>query len=302
VTEDASYAAALRFAIHELNQGKRRAPEGVITAEAEQLLEAALGKKVGRMELYSRARESFPEKAWGELSRMVAERASGRPLQHVTGRQTFLEHVYDVTPDVLIPRPETEALVRRATQELGDGAPPSLGVEIGLGSGVISIELLAEFPGLEMIASEASPAASKVASRNAFRILGQASSRLLCIPVSDATRVCEPIAGALIGRRADFLISNPPYLAGETEVEVEVARHEPKLALYSSTGDPLHFYREIAGNAAALLTSSAPVFLEVPHERAKAIRDVFTSSGWNATIFADLTGRERILVARRAQS
>jgi release factor glutamine methyltransferase len=230
---------------------------------------------------------------------MTAIRVSGTPLQYLTGEQAFLDHVYRVTPDVLIPRPETETLATVAFAELSLGQPLILGLEIGLGSGILSIELLAHFPHLQMMASEASPGAIKISQLNASAILGPGASRLSIVEVRNRMQVCEPLSERLAGSKADFLISNPPYLAHAGEAEEQVASHEPALALWSPEADPAYFYRAIARDAKDLLADHAPIFVEIPHERAHEIRGVFTSQGWGVTMKHDLTGRDRVLIAHR---
>jgi methylase of polypeptide subunit release factors len=141
-----------------------------------------------------------------------------------------------------------------------------------------------------------------VAEKNSRSILGPGASRLQIARVSDPLLVCEPLAERLAGgagSRADFLISNPPYLLGPGEAEDQVVRHEPPLALWAPEADPVYFYRAIARDSAQLLAERAPVFVEIPHERAAEIRSVFTSLGWGVTIKPDLTGRDRVLIARR---
>lgn len=100
-------------------------------------------------------------------------RAHGKLLQHLTGVQVFLDHEYEVGPEVLVPRPETEVLVRAAMDQLKE---PQFGLELGIGSGVISIELLSHFESLTILASELSAEARDLALRNRNRILASPSS------------------------------------------------------------------------------------------------------------------------------
>jgi release factor glutamine methyltransferase len=208
-----------------------------------------------------------------------------------------------VSPQVLVPRPETELLVVHAIQVLrGKGAMGSregLGLEIGLGSGAISIELLAEFPTLRMIASELEEGAASVARGNARDILGAAGVGRLEVRLTGAAgSVLEPLREALDGRRADFLISNPPYLDPQAdEADEEVRAQEPAAALFAPAGDALFFYREIARGARGLLSPEGSVFVEMPHERAGAIRALFEESGWAVQTIPDLNERDRVLAA-----
>ncbi|OFZ54305.1 MAG: hypothetical protein A2428_02035 [Bdellovibrionales bacterium RIFOXYC1_FULL_54_43] len=282
--------------------------ENRLQGEAEQLVAAAYrsakGQSISRMDLYARAREVFPENAGEALLSMAALRAAGRPLQHVTGIQQFLDHEYVVGPDVLIPRPETEVLVTTAIRELSKcESPPVLGLEIGLGSGVVSIELLARFSGLRMVGSELVREARERASKNAERILGadhKPAERLTIVEVASPLSVWDPFESALRTDRADFVISNPPYLIRGNEAEPDVVNFEPEEALYAPAEDPLYFYRIIAARGREFLKPDGRVFVEIPHERAPQIRELFEGlpgGGWRINVFSDLVGRERVLVA-----
>lgn len=288
----------------ELGKSSLLIARGTIETEAEQLVEAAFrkatGQRITRMDLFSRAREAFPRKAAELLLVMATRRAGGELLQHLTGYQQFLGHEYEVSADVLVPRPETELLVERAIARLSEGIEPRLGLEVGLGSGVISIELLNRFNGLRMMASEVSHAAAAVARKNAEGVLGRGApgTRLDILSVADELEVLEPFIRSGLQDRADFLISNPPYLLSEDETDEEVWKHEPSEALFAPGGDVLHFYRRIAEGARAVLRNGAYVFLELPHERASEILRLFVDAGFRCTLLKDLTGRERFLEAR----
>lgn len=202
-----------------------------------------------------------------------------------------------------MPRPETEVLVDRAIQMLRKkGSKPTLGLEIGLGSGIISTELLAEFPTLTMWASELSTRAIEVARNNCVAILGEGdANRLRILPVGESQLVCEPFLVELSdpskdGLRADFLISNPPYLIESDEIEEDVKRQEPAEALFSPRLDDVYFYRKIALHFKELLRDDGFVLLELPSERAGVIRELFQQFEWKIEVVQDLNGRDRILV------
>jgi release factor glutamine methyltransferase len=209
----------------------------------------------------------------------------------------------------LIPRPETEFLVAIALDEIGRMFPvrgqPFTGIEIGVGSGAIAIEILSRFPGARIYASELTTEAEARAKSNARRILNQSavdSARLKILRVRDPLEVWEPferaIAEGVFKAPAQFLISNPPYLASESEADQDVREQEPKSALFGPPSDPCYFYREIARGAHPYLEVGAPVYLEVPHERAAIIESIFKSEGWKTRLAKDLTGRDRVLSAK----
>ena len=199
----------------------------------------------------------------------------------------------------MIPRPETEVLVARALDDLR-GAKPSacLGLEIGTGSGVISIELLAALPDLKMISSELTDAAATRANFNAQKILGHEAWRFSLVRALSSSEVLEPFSRASKLERADFLISNPPYLADHDPIEQEVRAFEPETALFAPPSDLIYFYSQIASGAPPFLKEGARAYLELAPERSDLIRDTFQKEGWrDVAVVPDLTGRARVLVA-----
>ncbi len=294
--------------------------EGRVETEAEQLLTAvyrsATGLNLSRLELFSKmgspqdGPDSLSKASAQELSQLAQERVRGVPLQYLTGSQWFHDHEYEVSPAVLIPRPETEVLLDALIKELAEAQiSPQLGLEIGLGSGILSIELLSHFPDLRITASELTEGACAVAKRNAEKILGfgpRGADRLTLVRPENSNEVLEAFekkavrtefSAALISP-ADFILSNPPYLAKESEVDTDVLLFEPHEALFAPEGDPLYFYRNIINRGREFLKPSGFVFVELPHERAQLILQAFLEKGWFAKTLPDLTGRDRVLVAR----
>jgi release factor glutamine methyltransferase len=301
-----TFEEAIKMAAIILGTSPTLVERGTIETESEQMVIGAFrkasgrGRTFGRNDLYVRVMDVFPKEAGELLVVMANRRAHGEPLQYLLGYQYFLNHEYEVTPAVLIPRPETEILVYEVTQTLKRiFEQPKLGIEIGVGSGCISIELLKLFPTLTMIGTESSPGAADVARRNAEKILGpDYAARFDLRLVRDPKEVFEPLEDApwLRGGRADFIVSNPPYLLDATEVDAEVLNHEPKLALFAPAGDPLYFYRKILEGAEAFLKPSGYVFFECPHERIDRIGTLF-GPDWKVEGFRDLNERPRVLRA-----
>ena len=154
-----------------------------------------------------------------------------------------------------------------------------------------------------MVASEVSSGAIEWALRNAERILGPGASgveRLKIVRVQKAEEVLEPFSE--LSGRVDFLVTNPPYLTRTLdEVDAHVMAHEPHEALFAPEGDPLYFYRKIAEEAKFYLKSHGVVFVELPHERALPIVEVFQNNGWNTELVLDLTQRNRVMIAQKAK-
>jgi release factor glutamine methyltransferase len=304
-----SFKAALEAARQVLGASNELVAKGTIGAESETLViaayRAATGKLLSRAELYARIQDRYPDVAGDRLLAMAGTRAEGKPLQHVTGVQVFLDHEYDVGPDVLIPRPETEVMVSLAIEELRRrSAPPRLAAEIGIGSGAISVELLAAFPSLKIVATELTVEAMARARANASRILGEvpARERLRIARVGGPREVWQPLEAELGPGTLDLVISNPPYLAEGDPIETEVRAYEPGGALFAPVDDPLHFYRELASGAERYLRPGGMLLAELAPERAVQVLELFGGARWKARLIPDLTGRIRVLFASWSES
>lgn len=263
---------------------------GTICTEAEQIVEAVLS--MNRTELhFGKDRAVSQERSERALS-FARRRSEGELLQHILGYATFLGHRYRVSPDVLVPRPETEVLVECLFKILKH---PGRGMEIGVGSGIISVELLSRFPDLTILATEVSAPAAAFARENAQAILGQENHRLQLELVAEGGRIwpARPGVGPV-----DFVVSNPPYLKRD-EAEMEVVRCEPAQALFAPEGDPLFFYRALSTPPEGLLSKEGLVAVEIPHERSSDIQKTFEEAGWSSSLRQDLTGRDRLIIAQR---
>jgi release factor glutamine methyltransferase len=222
---------------------------------------------------------------------LVTERAARRPLQHLTGTQAFWRHEFLVTPDVLIPRPETEVLVEAALRVLEGHASPVI-VDVGTGSGCIALSLAAERPDAAVFATDSSGPALAVARRNADR-LGLAGRVTflegdLLAPVADR-------AGTI-----DLVASNPPYVdpADLPGLAPEVRDHEPRQALVAP-GHVLSAYERLVPGAARALAPGGWLLLEVGQGQADAVSHVTRAAGLDvAEVRPDLQGILRIVVAR----
>jgi release factor-specific protein-(glutamine-N5) methyltransferase len=236
-----------------------------------------------------------------ELARMhaaIERRASGEPLQYVTGEMAFRHIVLTCEPGVLIPRPETEVLVDCALEALdarGEDSEPAQALEIGCGTGCISLSLASERPGTHVVATDVSPTAVALCKRNRD-----------ALGLEDAVEVaeCDLAEGVEAPEGGfDLLVSNPPYIPTEVlerEVPPEVADFEPHLAL-DGGADGLNVFRRILAAAPGLLAPGGTMCVELYERSLDQASDlVADAGGWQpARIVEDLTHRPRILVAAR---
>ena len=235
-----------------------------------------------------------------EAIRIAEKRCTGIPLQHILGIQFFYEHEYKVNDSTLIPRPETEILADAMIQwiRLYKGNLPLRFAELGLGSGILSTEILAEFKSASGFASEVAPAAIALARHNLERIVGADFEKRITILEPN-----DPRSGFEIFARHgkfDLIFSNPPYVSISDEIEDEVLKHEPHGALFPEVGSdsPDFFYDNFLLHFSILMSPGGSAFFEVPHERAEEILEKFKNAGiFNSKLILDLTGRPRVLQA-----
>jgi len=272
------------------------------TLAAELLLLHALGRD--RTWLYAHPEAELTETQARTFQSLLDLRASGVPTQHLTGKQEFWGLEFEVTPDVLIPRPETEhvievALDRLAVRELRAGRPRKNDgdgwtiADIGTGTGCIVVALAKELPGAHFLAVDVSPAALQVARRNAAR--HGASNRIQFI---------ESNLFDAVGRSPlsfDLIVSNPPYV-GRREKETlprEVREHEPEIALYGGE-EGYELYAQLVSQSADCLKSGGFLVLELGYNSLPAVRPLFDSPGWiNVGVTSDLAGIPRVIAAER---
>ncbi len=228
----------------------------------------------------------------GVYRALVDRRGQGVPAAQLLGRREFWSLPFRVTPDTLIPRPETETLVDAALTALTarQRAAPVM-LDLGTGSGCLLLALLSESPDATGIGVDRSAAAVAVARDNAARLSLAGRARFL---VSDWA--------AAVSGRFDVVVSNPPYIAsGEIDgLQPEVARYEPKLAL-DGGGDGLKCYREIVGDLPRLLKPGASVFLEVGAGQWEPVAALLETAGMTVSNpVRDLAGVYRCVAAQIA--
>lgn len=222
----------------------------------------------------------------GDFDTLVSRRAAGEPVAHITGSREFWSLDLLVTPDVLIPRPDTETLVEVALRLLP--RPPAHILDLGTGSGALLLACLSQWPQATGIGIDASPAAVAVAQANARRT-GLADR---------ATLRCGNW-GEGLAERFDLILSNPPYIAVDEPLSDEVRCHEPASALFAGA-DGLDDYRRILPQLPGLLAPDGLAVLEIGHRQGAAVLALASATGLFATLHPDLAGRDRCVALQRA--
>ncbi|HET6892053.1 MAG TPA: peptide chain release factor N(5)-glutamine methyltransferase [Pyrinomonadaceae bacterium] len=228
--------------------------------------------------------------------RYVVRRANGEPLQYITGTQTFFGLDFEVTKDVLIPRPETELLVETALKLLATDASEPFICDVGTGSGCIAIALLHENQRASAIGIDISETAIRVAERNAQRHLAINRLTLLTADGFSALNSNQ--------NRFDLVVSNPPYVAGSAwdGLQREVRDHEPRVALVSGV-DGLVMIRRLLVESVAFLKPGGHLLFEVGFDQGDVVQSLVDRSNWNIIdIQDDLQGIPRIVVLQKNSS
>ncbi|EMR07878.1 Release factor glutamine methyltransferase [Bhargavaea cecembensis DSE10] len=278
-----------------LAEGKKLLMEaGRESTAAELLLMDVLG--ISRTELLIRLRDDVGEEERERFFSGIAQMAGGTPLQYVTGREMFYGRLFTVTSDVLIPRPETEELVSGAlarAERIWAGKDGLNMADIGTGSGAIAVTFKLELPGTEVTATDISPAALRVAMRNADR-LG-----------AEVTFLEGDMAAPLTGRKWDIVLSNPPYIDPEDRSVMSdtVTGHEPHGALFAEEKGLIH-YRTLAASLPALMAVPGLIGVEIGHDQGPAVREMFRAAFPDASVESvrDINGKDRMVFCEIPQN
>ncbi len=215
-----------------------------------------------------------------------------RPLQYVTGEADFYGLSFKVTPEVLIPRPETEELVAMVVERANCWVRPSIW-DVGTGSGCIAIAVAKALPNSEVYATDRSAGALRIANENAERHYVRIHYALH--DMFDTTLPFPP---------GDFhiIVSNPPYIPASDKaiMHPNVVRHEPHAALFVPDNDMLCCYKALAKLAAQLLSDDGILMVETYHGFHKELAEVFAAQGLsNTQSLQDINGRDRFMIATR---
>ena len=217
---------------------------------------------------------------------LVRRRQAGEPVAYLLGRREFYGLEFRVTPDVLIPRADTETLVDVALEKLVEGTQPDV-LDLGTGSGCIAIALAHERPAVRVTATDVSETALKVARENAVAI------------GVDVELVRGAWFEPLAGRRFDLIVSNPPYVAtGDPHLQQGDLRFEPATALASGT-DGLADIRIIVAHAPGYLREGGWLLFEHGYNQADVCRDLLRDTGFGEVVSrADIAGLLRVAGGR----
>jgi release factor glutamine methyltransferase len=276
-----------------LAEGNQRLSTGPHSDRARMDSELLLMHVLGRNKawLLAHGEDDVSENTFINFIDFIECRYRGEPIQHITGECEFFGLPLKVTPDVLVPRPETEHLVEKVIELAQRFGSPRI-VDIGTGSGAIAVALARKLPGDAITATDLSESALNVARQNAA-LNG----------VSERVRFLQgDLLAPLAGERFQIIASNPPYVPDSDRalIAVEVREFEPALALFAGE-DGLDIYRRLIPAAHAALVPGGFLVLEIGFTQAEAIERLLAAHGFNGIEFTpDLQGIPRVASAQRA--
>jgi release factor glutamine methyltransferase len=293
VSEAAAPTTTIARSLREAAESLRDAGIADARRDAATLLAATIGRD--RAFLIAHSDDALVPSQLSLFRQRINLRATGEPLQYITGHQEFFGLDFEVTPAVLIPRPETELLVETALELLRDTDAPRaapLLCDVGTGSGCIPLALLHERRDARAVAIDISADALRVAARNAAR---HALTDRLTLVASDCFAALDPATC-----RFDLIASNPPYVAESdlAGLQREVREHEPRVAL-TPGGDGLSVIRRLVADSPRFLKPGGHLIFEIGFNQHEAVRQLIDPRVWTVLdIHRDLQGIPRTVALR----
>ena len=249
---------------------------------------AILARSLGTdpLELYAHPERRVGTKRTEAFEKLLRRRLAGEPLAYVIGEREFYSRSFVVTPDVLIPRPETETLAEFAIETAGRMKNPRV-LDLGTGSGCLAITLFLEARNCEVFASDVSATALAVAEKNTW-------ANGACVRF-----VNSDLLGCFAKSSFDMIISNPPYVseAEYTELSAQVRHYEPRAALLGGE-DGLEYIRKIAAAAGRVLQEGGFLLLEIGAGQAESAERIIRGNGFSDIRFeTDIGNVKRVVKA-----
>ena len=263
-------------------------PDSEALALAKMLLVEAFG--FSTLELYGGKDKEISGKRLDVLNEMIARLKKNEPIQYVIGAEVFCGWTFEVNENVLIPRPETQELVRWIEADWKSDAPCRI-LDVGTGSGCIAISLSKLLEGAEVEAWDISEGALRVARRNADRNEAQVLFRRV-----DVLKACTENC------RYDVIVSNPPYIteSEKQDMEANVLDWEPHTALFVPDADPLLFYRRIAELGVSMLNEGGALYFEINRAYGEETVRMLEGLGYKQIeLRKDNWGNDRMIKANR---
>jgi release factor glutamine methyltransferase len=264
---------------------------------AELLLGYVLGLK--RIELYTQFDKVVTQEQLNELHSLVKRAGQNEPVAYLVGKTEFYSLELDITPDCLIPRPETELLVERAVEFLRTRTGRQFVCDLCTGCGCIAVAIAGNFSDAGIIATDICDAALNVAAGNIEKHCLKDRIKLLCGDLFD------PVVPELDVGRFDLVVCNPPYVsASEFEtLDKNVKNYEPRLALFAGE-DGLDIYRRVIAQVDKFLKPDAALMLEIGYRQGQTVSQLLEQAGCfrKITVEKDFHNNDRIAIAVKIET
>lgn len=259
--------------------------------EAESVVKIIFEDIFGIKQIHSAA--EFSQNHFDRLTEMKQRLLNGEPVQYILGKADFFGYQFTVNPHVLIPRAETEEMVSWILKTLTSNDTPQQVLDIGTGSGCISITLKLKSPGLKVYAIDISAEAVMTARANAEKLGADVTF--------ETDDIFDPDISSKLGKYKT-IISNPPYIPYQerTSMASRVVDYEPELALFIPTADPLYFVKRIAIVSMRHLEENGYLFLELHPGYAVCCKEMLQTAGFrHVEIRKDMSGKDRMIRATK---
>lgn len=261
---------------------------------AELLLSYVLQLK--RIDLYTQFDKPVPKEKLDVLHELVKRASKNEPVNYITGKTEFFSIEFEISPDCLITRPETELLVESAVEFLRSRSAKKLVCDLCTGCGCIAVAIAKNVPSVDIIATDISDAALKTAAKNIEKHNLKNRIKLLCGDLFD------PIIAQLDIAKFDLIVCNPPYVSSSEYQALgrNVKDYEPKIALYAGD-DGLDTYRRITEKVCDFLNPDAALILEIGYSQGPAVRELLGKAGCfgEIKIEKDYQNNDRIVTATK---
>ena len=263
---------------------------------AELLLSHVLEMK--RIELYMYFDKPVEKEQLDVLHNMVRRAGQSEPIAYLTGKTEFYSIELNITPDCLIPRPETELLVEKAVEFLRTRIGRQFVCDLCAGCGCITVAIAKNFADADIIATDISDAALKIASENIEKHHLKDRIKLFCGDLFD------PVVPGLDAAKFDLIVCNPPYVSAPEfeKLDKNVKDYEPRIALFAGV-DGLDIYRRIIDKIDTFLKPDAALMLEIGYSQGQAVKELLEQAACFAkvTIEKDFHNNDRIVIAKKQQ-
>ncbi len=257
------------------------------TAGRDARLLAAAAMDINTAQVTLKALDHVSKQQQDHFESMIEQRRSFKPVSRILGKRQFWNRWFEISPDVLDPRGDSEVLVNLALQQKADRI-----LDLGTGSGILALTLLSEWPDALAVGADICEKALLIAQRNAAQL-----------EVSDRFQAQKSDWFEAIGGQFDLIVSNPPYI-GEDEIphlDPDVRLYDPMIAL-SPGRDALQAYQNIARDAIGYLKPGGRLLVEIGFRQGEAVRELFASNGLKEIeIIQDLNGLDRVVCAIKAK-